>query len=454
MINQFSQREVNDIFKAVTSNNYAQVGGIDGQTGGSALIPESLESTLRTLTYTEDNLKLWKNIAKVKAYSTVEEHNVINSYGDDISAFQAEGIAGIDTTGDYSREFAKVKCLNTTRSVTQLMSLVKTTQDPVALETTSGMRYLLGQAEKALFYGDSSLSANNEEGREWDGILKQAEVSNTIDLKGTDLTDKVLNRASEVILNNYGVPTSAYMPIPVSSTFSEQYYPEQRALMNVQAGTVTAGTTVTQFNSVGGTVSINPDVFMRKGLEILNPNTPAVGEKAPTPPTLKVAVDEAIDNEFQVGTYKYAVVAFNDQGKSVPVESDAIAVADADKKKGIKLTITNATAQIHAPEYFVIYRTEANKDNYYEIARIGAKSRDKSTETVFIDKNEVLPNTGIAIVGDFRDESIVFKQLTDAFKLNYAMTAPVQRFGIFLYGMPVLYAPKRFVVIKNINVNR
>lgn len=454
MINQFSQQQVNDLYKALSSNNFAQLDGPAAQVGGSALIPESLESTLRTLTYTEQHLKLWKNIAKEKAYSTVEEYNVINNYGEDISAFQAEGLAGANTTGNYSREFAKVKSLNTTRAVTNLMTLLRTTDDPVALETQSGMKYLMGQAERALFYGDSSLAANNEEGLEWDGIFKQADSSNTIDLKGGYLTDKEMNKASERVLNNYGVPTAAYMPIGVASTFSEQYYPDQRALMNVNAGNVTAGTMVTQFNSIGGTVNIEPDVFMRKGIVALNPQEQAYGETAPTPPTGSVAIAADAVGDFEEGTYKYAVVAYNSGGKSVATEIGNVAITGAETKQGVKLTIKNADAQIHAPEYFAIYRTEVNKNEYYEIAKVGATSKDKGAETVFVDVNDVIPNTGMAIVGDFRAETLAFKQIAPMFKLDYALTQPQHRFGIFLYGMPVVYAPKRLVVIKNIRLDR
>ena len=164
-MNEFNNQYVNvqDLYKALTTNAYAQVGGPAAQTGGAALIPESLENTMKTLTFTEQNLVLWKDIAKVKAYSTVEEHNVINNYGEDISPFQREGVAGINTTGNYAREFAKVKCINTTREVSHLLQMVNTVEDPVALETTNGMRLLLGQTEKALFYGDSSLAPASKE---------------------------------------------------------------------------------------------------------------------------------------------------------------------------------------------------------------------------------------------------------------------------------------------------
>lgn len=452
-INQYSQNEVVDIFKAISSNDFAQLKGPAAQTGGAALIPESLENTLRTLTFTEKNLKLWKEIPKVKAFSNVEEYNVVDSYGEDISSFQAEGYAGSDTTSNYERKYALIKCMNTTRSVTQLMELVKTTSNVEAMETQNGMRYLLGQTEQALFYGDSTLAANKKEGLEWNGLFKQVEQANTINLNGEYLTDKHLNSASETILNNYGIPNKVYMPIHVAGKFSEQYYPNQRALMNVQPGTVTAGTTVTQFNSIGGTIDVTPDVFMRRGLEVLDPKKPAAGENPPTAPTATAAQTEEEGANFKEGTYKYAVVAMNSKGRSVPVEvSQAIAVNSDGVKKPVTITITNSKSQLSAPDYFIIYRTEENGDKYYEIARIGAATSNPSGETKFVDKNETLPNTAQAIVGDFTAETLAFKQLAPMFKLPYAIVAPVKRFGIFLYGSPVVYAPKKFVLIKNIKV--
>ncbi len=452
-----NQRDIENLYKSLSTNNFGQIGGNGRHSGGSALIPQSLEKTLKTITFKESHLKLWKEIPKVKAYSTVEEHNIVDNYGEDLSGFQQEGIAGIDTTANYSRDFVKVKCMTTTRSVTDLINrLVRTTENPEALETKNGIMHLLGQAEKALFYGDSTLAPGGEEGTEWDGLLKKTYEGNNIDLRGEDLTDKNLNRASEIILNNYGIATTAYMPTDVASRFSENYYPDQRKLMNDRAEELVGGTVLTKFNTVGGTIGLKPDVFMRRGLIALNPNDIAYGQEAPTPPTLSVDTDTTVlDAKFTPGEYKYAVVAMSNKGKSVPVElATPVVVTDSTATAGVKLTITNSASQTFPPDYFVIYRTEANKNQFYEIARIGAKSRNKSEETVFVDVNDVLPNTAQMIVGDFTQDSLALKELAPMFKLDYAMTAPVKRFGLFYYATPVIYAPKKFVVIKNIKVGQ
>lgn len=451
--------ELAELSKALTTNNYAQVGGPEGQTGGAALIPESLENSLRTLTFTESHFKLWKNIHKSKAFSTVEEFNTIDSYGPDFMGFQREGVAGVDTTANYQRNHAKIKNINTTRSVSNLMGhLVKATENPINLEIKNGMTYVLGQTEQALFYGDSSLAADGNEGVQWDGIIKQAAKENELDLRGSDLTDKHLNRATETVLNNYGFPNAVYMPTETAAVFSENYYPNQRALMNNTPGSITAGTVITQFNTVGGTLDLQNSVLMRRGLKPLDVSQMGINPKAPTPPTVAAATDATAGipagSAFENGTYKYAIVAVNTEGNSAPQITGGVAVTGATNAQGVKLTITNSAVQLTAPEYFDIYRTERDGSKFYFIGSVGATTSAASGVTVFVDKNDVLPNTGTAIVGDFSQESLTFRQLAPMFKLDYALTAPIHRFGIFLYGTPIIYAPKRFVVIKNIKSHR
>ena len=84
--------------------------------------------------------------------------------------------------------------------------------------------------------------------------------------------------------------------------------------------------------------------------------------------------------------------------------------------------------------------------------KLVAKTTDKSGVTEFVDDNSTLPNTGQIIIGDFDPMNLQFKQLMDIFKMDYAVVGPRKRFGIFLYGAPVMYNPNKFVVVKNIKV--
>ena len=64
---------------------------IVSQTGGAALRPQSLESTLKVLTFLDQHVKLWKKLPKLPAYSTAEEYNQLNDYGEDAGGFFQEG---------------------------------------------------------------------------------------------------------------------------------------------------------------------------------------------------------------------------------------------------------------------------------------------------------------------------------------------------------------------------
>lgn len=88
---------------------------VANQTGGGALRPQSLESTLKVLTFQDQHVKLWKKINKIPAYSTAEEYNQLQDYGSDSGAFFNEGGLPREEDTTYQRQVALVKFLGTTR---------------------------------------------------------------------------------------------------------------------------------------------------------------------------------------------------------------------------------------------------------------------------------------------------------------------------------------------------
>lgn len=61
-----------------------------------------------------------------------------------------------------------------------------------------------------------------------------------------------------------------------------------------------------------------------------------------------------------------------------------------------------------------------------------------------------MPNTYTSFMGEFTPEVIAFKQLAPIMKMNLATLGPCIRWMILIYGVPQLYAPKKWVKIKNI----
>lgn len=449
-----SSQDVAELSKALNTGGYAQSGGVAGQVNGAALQVESLENSLKVLTYSDQHVKFWKKIAKTPAYSTVEEYNQLLSYGSNTGAFVPEGMLPETDDSEYRRQASFVKFLGTTREVTHPMTLVRSAHgDVIARENQNGILWLMKQLENSLFWGNSALAAPGKEGVQFNGLNAMIDKENTINLKGQQLMDTDINFGAQMILENFGVPTDLYLPYEVLAEFSNEYFPKERVIMPTQNSGYQAGLVVNKFQTHGGAVSFEPDLFLQK-TKPLSP-TGSGGTKAPTAPgTVAAVLSDKTNAEFGysgAGVYNYAVTACNRFGESVPTQiAEGLAVTASDLLKGVKVTITNAAAMVVAPEYFCVYRTEADGTAMYKIAEIPAASVAVSGTTDFIDVNETMPNTYTSFMGEFTPETIAFKQLAPIMKMNLATLGPSIRWMILLYGVPVLYAPKKWMRFKNI----
>lgn len=448
-----SPSDVAELSKALNTGAYGQASGVQGQTGGAALQVESLENSLKVLTYSNEHVKLWKKIAKTPAYSTVEEYNQLLSYGSNVGGFVPEGVLPETDDSSYRRQASFVKFLGTTREVTHPMTLVRSAHgDVIARENQNGILWLMKQLENGLFWGDSSLAAAGREGVQFDGLNKLIDADNVVNLKGADIEDKHINEGAQMILENFGTPTDLFLPYETLSTFSQQYFPKERVIMPTANAGYQAGLVVNKFQTHGGAVNFEPDLFLQKTKPL---GTGVNTTKAPTAPaSVAIELDNKSNAEFAysgAGTYSYSVCACNRLGESAPVACSAdLEVTAGDLTKGVKVTITNNASQVVAPEWFDIYRTEKDGTSKYKIASVPAASVAASGTTTWTDLNYTMPNTYTSFMGEFTPDVIAFKQLAPIMKMNLATLGPAIRWMILLYGVPVLYAPKKWMKFKNI----
>lgn len=445
--------DVENLNKALNTGAYGQAAGVDGQVNGAALQVESLENSLKVLTYSDQHVKFWKKIAKTPAYSTVEEYNQLLSYGSNSGGFVPEGILPETDDSQYKRQASFVKFLGTTREVTHPMTLVRSAHgDVIARENQNGILWLMKQIENGLFWGDSSLAPVGKEGVQFDGLNKLIDAENTIDIAGQDITDRDINAGAQMLLENFATPTDLFLPFETLARFSEEYFPKERVIMPTQGVGYQAGLVVNKFQTHGGAVEFQPDLFLQKTKPLSSNGTGGV--KAPTvPASAVVEVGTETNAEFGksgAGTYKYAVTACNRFGESVPVMATDIALTSEDMSKGVKITITNNAAMTVAPDYYNVYRSEADGTKLYKIMSVPAASIVASGTTVAVDKNDIMPNTYTSYMGEFTPEVIAFKQLAPIMKMNLATLGPSIRWMILLYGVPQLYAPKKWMKFKNI----
>ena len=419
--------------------------------GGGAFRVESLENSLKVLTYGDQHIKFWKKIPKERAYSTVEQYGQLLDYGRKQGAFVGEGVLPDTNDSTYARKAAFVKFLGTTREVTHPMTLVNSAfGNVIARQNQDGILWMLKQIEQALFWGNSKLAPGGNEGLEFDGINRMIDPGNTIDLRGNYLEEKHINWGAQMIIQNYGTPTDMFLPFEVMAQFSQEFFPKERVIMPTQSG-YQAGVVVNKFMTHGGEVEFNPNIFLNKTAP-LSPN--ASSFQAPAVGTLAAnATAFTGTGSLPKGVYKYAVTFNNTHGESIPSNTITVTVDDASAGKGVQLDITNPTSTAFPVEYIRLYRSEAGGTQLYEVAKFPVATAGSQAVTTFVDDGSTLANTYTAFMGEMSNEVLAFKQLAPMMKMDLATLGPVIRWMILLYGVPVLYAPKKFMRFTNIKAD-
>lgn len=453
---------VAELNKALTTG-YAVTPGT--QSGGGALRVESLDSTLKIVSFLEKNIVLFNDIPKSKAYNTVEEYNLLSKYGGKGGFFIEEG--GLPRTEDsaYQRKAAFVKFMGTTREISHPMLLVRPAHGSVvALETKNGAKWMLQRMEEALFGGNSSVIS-----QAFDGLDKQlvdgyadpttagdgkpdASAEHVIDLRGQVLSESVFEESSRILLDNYMYPTHCYLNNTNHSDFGKAFFAKGRYQIPVGAD-AQVGFVVDKVKVGGGVVQLRPDVFLR-----VNRTAPSVADNA-LAPTAPVSVTVTVQAKTtsrgfktaEFGTYAYEVAAVSKSGESADTDGNVSAVvAVLGASDEVKLVIVRgAVAGNDLTTGYRVYRTRledgaaATKYLIAEIASAGAS-------TNFLDGNENLPGLGRAYIGQLDESVLSLRELSPMLKFPLATVASSIRWMQLYYNTPILFRPRGWVIIKNI----
>jgi len=442
---QATSAELSELRKALEIG-YSTPGGV----GPDSLRVESLDSTLKLLTFTQQNLKLWSMIPKTDAFSTVEEYNRLLQYGSDGGGFVSSGALPEEEDSTYERADQKVKYIGTTRSVHHPATLVRTVPaDLISQETQNGALWLMGKANSALYGGNSDVVP-----LEWNGLQKQIEDGSgiIIDLQGDPLLASDIENGTQQILDNFGNPSQLFANSKVFTDFASSYNSQQRwQSPGSQPGM--GGTPMTGWNTQNGPVGFQSDVFCKRGGVV---PTAATHAKAPAAPTVALGAPGAnASSQFlstDAGTYKWQITAVNQYGESAPTALSAgaaIALGEA-----IALTVTDGGGTYGATGY-KLYRTEKGGAVAYYTQKAFARAKTGgayTSTTVFTDLNEWRPRCFTGLMLDLSPQSLTFRQLAPMLKMNLAIISPAIRWMQLLYGTPIVFAPKKNVIFKNIGV--
>ncbi len=166
-------------------------------TGGeyAPLVPQSLQDTLDSATFTQEDIVFWKMLAPsaVSATSPLHEWNVTTEHGSGmLDPFFAEGMVGGISEPTYERRTVRMKYLQEFIQLTDIATMTGIggpNKSLLAQRTFDGTLQFLKNLEVSLIWGDSSLSPLH-----YDGLYASLK-NNTLseDMDGASLTPAKLN---------------------------------------------------------------------------------------------------------------------------------------------------------------------------------------------------------------------------------------------------------------------
>jgi hypothetical protein len=460
----FGGSHVADLFKALEAGHDTASGGSDPS--GYALRPESLEDAFHLQTYREEHAKLWRHIPKLKGFSTVEEYNRLDDYGDQhINPFAPEGELPPAEDSRWSRQLELMKFMGSTRVVSDVLRTVRTAHgDPVANEIRNGFTWIMRQINLSLYFADTDFNPT-----EFNGLWKQLNAgtsgSNIVDVRDTTnpgigghLTSDIIDDAAEQVygLGGYGQLSELFYSTKAHKNFARQILGATGANVRFEpapnaGGLVDAGFSMERFTSNFGKIGLKPDVFLNpveiteatltgsfaKGDASLRPGTPSFGAPTITPA-------DGGNWGTSTGNYRYTMVAVNEYGNSAAPASQVAAVATA--ADSVTLSITWGAGG--TPTGFVIYRSALAGTTFFEVARIDAGS---PSPTSYKDVNTYIAGTSKAMAFTMNQDVLSFKQLLPMTKVPLAKIDLRKRFALILWGAPVLYSPYKAIGFRNIS---
>lgn len=451
---EHSVGELEELNKALGTGQDGEAYGNGAYNDMSALRPQSLEGTLKIVTAGANQIKFWNSIGKKQAFNTVEEFNVLDSYGGNSSPFFVEGGLPNEEDSNYIRQSQMVKFLGTTRVITRPAATVTSTVgDIIARETTNGTLWLLQQIERMLYFADSAIDP-----LAFDGVIAQVrnfvagkpyESQHVIDMRGAVLDENTLEDAATIIADNYGSGNlQLHLTNQVHKDFSKLVTGNggRQRIEGMSGQQVTLGQPVRGYAANTADIDFMNNIFLKPDSLpklVSQRGAPAIPTAGATP----VVASADATSKLDAGTYHYFVASKNSAGESAPLYVGGAGVAAT---AGQKMTITiNSVVSDPAAKSYRVYRglsSDPQKSQFaFEIKAVAGGTQ------AIVDRNFDIPGTDTAILIDNDSENVLtFKQLAPLTKLPLARISDAERFMVLLYGMVQVYNPRRIVVFKNV----
>ena len=440
--------------------------GVDASmfTGGRALIPESLETTLVNILHSNEEAVLFSMIKKRNIPSPVHQWDERTEVGIDDAGWVAEAGESKETDQTIARRSVEAKYLQTMRKVTLQASLSNMIEEAVALEKNAGALWIIRNIERAMWSGNSSLFPFQFDGVDAQLDMIPANEGNIIDLRGGEATTNAFENkmveSCRVIREHFGKATNVFG----SPKFLQDVQVLLRDRLRFQAQEEGLGATVfNRYPTPFGTPMLTDDLFIsadgRTDGEGNVPRASAYTTDRPTKPTMAVAAAATASGEVsqfataQAGDYTYRAVMSNHFGDSPASDAAVVTVAAGQK---VTVTITPATGK-NASAYKV-YRSKlggtATSEVRFAFRGPVTQTNGVNVATAAVDLNADLPGTGSVYVLNMDPVygAIEWCQFLPLMKFNlYPTATAIRPFLLLLYGALAVKKKVQHVRIKNVS---
>lgn len=447
----FTQEHVDELNKALLVGQDINAPAVAPGEGFPMRV-ESLEKTMKVTTFKATHLRLFRSMSKLPAFNTVEEFNLLTSYGDNRDAgWIDEGDLPEEADSTYERKTAIVRYLGTQGRVSLQASLIKPAHgNLVAQETVNKTMHLLEMVERGLFYGRNDLSS-----LQFDGFEKlmrdNCPTNNIVDLRGQPLSEDNLTDGALTISDapNYGQATNLHANPKVLSDLNKTFFPKERHnTFTDKTGTI--GLNIKAFTSMSGDILFEPNVFIQDGG---GPPAAAVGDatKRPGIPTVTAALAAAgSGSEFtadDAGDYRYDFVACNRYGKSAAVACSGSVLAITE---GQQATVGVTPGGSITVSWYELYRSLKNGADGSERLIMRIPNTTGLAEMTLTDTNAYLPYCTSAFMFQQNLEAMSVKQLAPMMKIPLAIIDLTIRWAQAIFMTPILYTPGKVLLFENV----
>lgn len=460
-----------------------QIGYQTASTGGgnlAPLVPQSIQNTLDSATYTEDAVVFWKKLSKVSVTNTIHESAVVNAYGTmQLDPFIAEGGVGPTSVGDYEKKIVQIKYLAERREISDVATMVGmigatgVSAQGLAQQTMDGTKAILGKLERTLFNANSGLSDLQYDGLEKQILDQSYDTSSGIESFGNSGTHTDLEGGAATVQDivqaayqvaaapNFGAPNVCMVePRTYAGLVNLASAYGRFSQAEAASGSLIFGSNGLQIAGPTGMIPIVPTPLMQYDdgayLEASagSVGSTTYGESVPaTPAALTSVADGAADSaeKFRAsdaGTYIYRFQPVNRNGVGAYRQVSTTVVEGKSKVFTFNDAAQPADTAANGLAYYRVYRS--TKDGAEDTCRyIGSWPRNGSGATVIVDENERRPNTANIYLLQLTPDVMYWAQLLDFLRRPLAQDKTTIPFLLMLFGSLHVKVPTKNHILRN-----